>query len=111
MNQFDSLPKDNPGRNILEEMASVTTREPAKFHGGGIHLTAGVLFSRDYAATLSIVQISAYLPFFGRIAVAIHPGPYVAVAVEAGGVAYTESPPPAPCTPAARARSPSAPGL
>jgi hypothetical protein len=34
MNQIDSLPKDNPGRSILEEMASMITSESAKFHRG-----------------------------------------------------------------------------
>ncbi len=35
MDQIDSLPKDNPGRNILEELASVISSESAKFHRGG----------------------------------------------------------------------------
>jgi len=34
MNQIDSLPKDNPGRGILEEIAGVITSESAKFHRG-----------------------------------------------------------------------------
>ncbi len=32
--QIDSLPKDNPGRSILEEIAGVITSESAKFHRG-----------------------------------------------------------------------------
>ena len=34
MNQIDSLPKDNPGRSILEEIAGIITSESAKFHRG-----------------------------------------------------------------------------
>jgi len=34
INDIKSLPEDNPGKNILEEMAVMVTAESAKFHRG-----------------------------------------------------------------------------